>query len=192
MSRLLRDVRHVIVDRDGVLNEEAPHGGYITHPDAWRWISGSLQALEMLSRGGLRLSIATNQSGVGRGLMTARDLDDVHARMRRDVAAAGGRIDAVFVCPHAPGEGCICRKPQPGLILAALAAAGIPAEQTLVVGDALRDLQAARAAGVDAVLVLTGKGRSVLGNADCDGIPVYDDLHAFAVALLAARAAGDS
>ena len=189
MPPLVR-VRHVILDRDGVLNEEAPARGYITRPEAWRWIPGSRAALAALARAGVRISIATNQSGVGRGLMTLPDLDAVHARMRREAEASGGRIDALFVCPHAPEEGCDCRKPAPGLIRAAIAAAGIPAAQTLAVGDDGRDLEAARAAGVAAALVLTGKGRAAAAALSRDGIPVYDDLNTLARALLA-QSAGD-
>jgi len=178
-------VRHVILDRDGVLNEEAPARGYITRPEAWRWIPGSLEALVLFARAGVRVSVATNQSGVGRGLMTRSDLDAVHARMRREAEAAGGRIDALFICPHAPQERCECRKPAPGLLKAALAASGEPAAQTLAVGDDGRDLEAARAAGIAAVLVLTGKGRAAAAALSQDGIPVYDDLHTLARALLA-------
>jgi D-glycero-D-manno-heptose 1,7-bisphosphate phosphatase len=177
-------VRHVILDRDGVLNEEAPDHGYITRPQDWRWIAGSLEALASLARAGVRVSIATNQSGVGRGLMTAHELDAVHARMRREVEVAGGRIDALLVCPHAPGAGCDCRKPAPGLIKAAVEASGIAAAQTLVVGDDGRDLQAARGAGVPAALVLTGKGRAAAALSP-QGIVVYDDLRALTREILA-------
>jgi D-glycero-D-manno-heptose 1,7-bisphosphate phosphatase len=178
-------VRHVILDRDGVLNEEAPAGGYVTGPGTWRWLPGSLQALALFVRAGIRVSVATNQSGVGRGLMTMNDLEAVHARMLREAEAAGGRIDAVFACPHAPGVGCECRKPAPGLIRAAIAASGVPVEQTLAVGDDVRDLEAARAAGVAAALVLTGKGRAAAATLPPVEIPVYADLHSLARALAA-------
>ncbi len=181
-------VRHVILDRDGVLNEEAPARGYITGPEVWRWLPGSLQALALFTRAGIRVTVATNQSGVGRGLMTQRDLDRVHDRMLLEAAAAGGHVDALFACTHAPGAGCGCRKPLPGLIVAAIAAAGVPASQTLAVGDDGRDIEAARSAGVAAALVLTGKGRAAAAALAPDGIPVYDDLHALARALLAERA----
>jgi D-glycero-D-manno-heptose 1,7-bisphosphate phosphatase len=178
-------VRHVILDRDGVLNEEAPASGYITRPESWRWVPGSLQALALFARAGIRVSVATNQSGVGRGLMTSQDLDAVHARMSREAAAAGGRIDALFACAHAPGEGCRCRKPAPGLINDAIAASNLPASQTLVVGDAERDLEAARAAGVAAALVLTGKGRAAADSLERNEVHVYDDLLSLARVLLA-------
>ena len=106
----------------------------------------------------MRISIATNQSAVGRGLMTPQQLEHVLAAMRTQAEAAGARIDAVFFCPHAPGAHCDCRKPAPGLILSALQESGIPAAQTLLVGDDVRDVEAARAAGIAAALVRTGKG----------------------------------
>jgi D-glycero-D-manno-heptose 1,7-bisphosphate phosphatase len=177
-------VRHVILDRDGVLNEEAPANGYITRPEAWRWLPGSLQALALFARAGIRVSIATNQSGVGRGLMTSQDLDAVHARMFREAAEAGGRIDALFACPHAPDAGCRCRKPAPGLINDAIAASHLAPSQTLVVGDAGRDLEAARAAGVAAALVLTGKGRAAADSLLGKEVRVYDHVLALAQALV--------
>ena len=183
---------HLILDRDGVLNEEAPARGYITNPEAWRWIPGSLDALGLLARAGCRVSIATNQSGVGRGIMTLQDLAAVHARMTGDASAAGGRIDAVFACVHAPDAGCDCRKPAPGLIRAALEASGTAKAQALVVGDDRRDIEAARSAGVAAALVLTGKGRAAAAALSQEGVPVYDDLHALARALIADRAADGS
>ena len=188
MNRPEVRVRHVILDRDGVINEEAPAGGYITRPESWRWITGSREALAQFARAGIRVSVATNQSGVGRGLMTRHDLDDVHGRMIREAAEAGGHFDALFACTHAPDAGCDCRKPAPGLILAAIAAAGIPAAATLVVGDDRRDLESAAAAGVAAALVLTGKGRNSSAAAEANRIPVYDDLRALALALLASPA----
>jgi D-glycero-D-manno-heptose 1,7-bisphosphate phosphatase len=180
---MLTRVRHVILDRDGVLNEEAPDRGYIRSPDEWRWIPGALEGLAMLSRAGVRVSIATNQSGVGRGIMSEADLARVHEQMNRDVQRAGGSIDAVFACMHAPDAGCACRKPAPGLIEAAIDASGIARENALVVGDDMRDLEAARAAGVPAVLVLTGKGKATAARveaADGPQVSTYNDLAAFA------------
>ncbi len=176
-------IRHLVVDRDGVLNEEAPAGGYVTRPEDWHWIPGSLEALVSLAHAGVRVSIATNQSGVGRGLMTCDDLDAVHARMRRDVLAAGGRVDAIFACTHAPGEGCACRKPSPGLISEAVARSSVGPAETLAVGDDVRDLEAARRAGVRVALVLTGKGRGAAERMSLDDTPVYDDLNALVTAL---------
>ncbi len=177
-------IRHVILDRDGVLNAEPPDGGYVTDSTQWQWLPGALEGLGMLGAAGAHLSIATNQAGVGRGLITREALDAVHRRMLDEAAQAGAVIQQVFVCPHAPDDGCACRKPAPGLLLSAIEAAGIPASATVVVGDDLRDLEAARAAGVAAVLVRTGKGRPAEAAAARAGVPVFDDLRAFASALV--------
>jgi D-glycero-D-manno-heptose 1,7-bisphosphate phosphatase len=179
--------RHVILDRDGVLNYEAPEGRYVREPAEFRWLPGALEALALLRRAGLRLSVATNQAGVGRGLMSLAQLAAVHDRMQTEAAAHGGALDAVLYCPHAPEEQCSCRKPAPGLIQAAVARSGIAASDSIVVGDDRRDLEAAQRAGVAAVLVRTGKGRqteALLGEA---AVPAYDDLRELARAILAAR-----
>ncbi len=169
-------VRHLIVDRDGVLNRENPSGGWIAHPDDWVWEDGALEGLRTARTAGVRVSVTTNQSAVGRGIVPSQQVEAVHSRMLREAAEDGGRIDAVFVCPHAPGEGCACRKPAPGLVLEAVEASGIAASETVLVGDAARDLEAARAAGVRFALVRTGKGRATeLELADRD-VPVFDDL----------------
>lgn len=176
--------RHVIFDRDGVLNAEPRDGGYVLTPAQWRWLPGVPESLAGLSAAGIRISVATNQSCIGRGLVTRDDLDAIHAHMRDDAARAGATIDHVFVCPHAPEQACHCRKPAPGLLLDALAASGIPRRDTVLVGDDLRDLQAASAAGIPAALVRTGKGtrtEAALGRAD---VPVFDDVPAFASSLL--------
>ena len=178
--------RHVILDRDGVLNDEAPEGSYVREPAEFRWLPGALEGLALLRRAGVRLSVATNQAGVGRGLMSLQQLAAVHARMQTEAAAHGGALDAVLYCPHAPEEQCSCRKPAPGLILAAVACSGIASSDTIVVGDDRRDLEAAERAGVAAALVRTGKGRqteALLGKA---AVPAYDDLRELARAILTA------
>lgn len=182
------NLRHVILDRDGVLNEEAADHGYILRPADFKWLPGSLEALAILSRAGLRISIATNQSAVGRGLMTAQDLDRVLAAMRAQAQAAGARISAVYVCPHAPAAHCDCRKPAPGLIQSAVQDSGIAEAQTLVIGDDVRDVAAARAAGVAAVLVRTGKGVRAAAELSERGytLSVFDDLAQVADSLIPA------
>jgi D-glycero-D-manno-heptose 1,7-bisphosphate phosphatase len=172
-------IRHLILDRDGVLNQEAPDHGYILRPGDFKWLPGALQALVVLSQAGVRISVATNQSAVGRGLMTAQQLQQVLDAMRGQAQAAGANISGVYFCPHAPEAHCDCRKPAPGLILAAVLDSGIPAAQTLLVGDDVRDVEAARAAGVAAVLVRTGKGLRAAAQTG-DGLPVFDDLAQFA------------
>lgn len=177
--------RHVILDRDGVLNREAPEAGYIRAPGEFFWLPGALEALALLRSAGLHLSVATNQSGVGRGLMTLTQLDAIHERMLIEAAANGGALDTVLFCPHAPDDGCECRKPAPGLIREALTRSGIGAAESLVVGDDRRDLEAASRAGVQAALVRTGKGRKtetlLRGGEE---VPTYDDLPQLARAIL--------
>jgi D-glycero-D-manno-heptose 1,7-bisphosphate phosphatase len=179
-------LRHVILDRDGVLNQEAEGGGYIERPEDFAWVPGALEGLRLLRDAGLYLSVATNQSGVGRGIMTLAQLEAVHARMRTEADRYGAPLDAIFFCPHAPEDGCDCRKPAPGLILQAMAGSGLTAAETILVGDADRDLEAAARAGIRAVLVRTGKGRKTEAALQGVGVPIYDDLPAFARSLAAA------
>jgi D-glycero-D-manno-heptose 1,7-bisphosphate phosphatase len=172
------NIRHLILDRDGVLNHEAPDHGYILHPAAFKWLPGALAALAALSKAGLRISVATNQSAVGRGLMTQAQLDEITSTMHAQAQEVGAHISGVYHCPHAPEVHCDCRKPAPGLLRAAVRDSGIPAAQTLVVGDDVRDVEAARAAGIAAVLVRTGKGLGAAAQlyARGDPLPVFDDL----------------
>jgi D-glycero-D-manno-heptose 1,7-bisphosphate phosphatase len=179
-------VRHLILDRDGVLNREAPAGEWLCDPQSFHWLPGALEGLAQLARAGARLSVATNQSGVGRGLMTLEQLSAVHARMQADAVRCGAPLDAVLYCPHAPDSGCECRKPAPGLILAAIERSGISTAHTLVVGDDARDIEAARRAGVSAALVRTGKGGATELQLHADPVPTYDDLLQLARALLSA------
>jgi D-glycero-D-manno-heptose 1,7-bisphosphate phosphatase len=180
--------RHVILDRDGVLNREAGGAGYVVEPAQFQWLPGALDALATLRRAGLYLTVATNQSGVGRGLMTLAQLEAVHHRMMSEAAGHDAALDAVLFCPHSPDEGCACRKPAPGLIHEALARSGFAAGESIVIGDDQRDLEAASRAGVRAALVRTGKGRRTELSlpAGCE-IPTYDDLSQLAHALVAAR-----
>lgn len=177
-------IEHLIVDRDGVLNEEAPDLGHILHAGDLRWLPGSLQGLAQLRKAGVRISVATNQSAVGRGRMTQADLDAVHARLQREAEEGGGAIDAIFVCPHAPEDACPCRKPGTALIAQAMDAAGIAAGRTLVVGDSRRDLEAAWRSGVRAALVRTGKGRVTEAEVASLSLPVYDDLQSLVANVL--------
>lgn len=178
------DIHHVILDRDGVLNREDAEGGWICDPQDWRWEQGAREGLLLFARAGVRVSVVTNQSCVGRGLASTEQITRVHDHMLRKAAAAGARIHDVFVCPHAPEEGCDCRKPRPGLVRQAIEASGVPATQTALVGDATRDLEAGRQAGVRVVLVRTGKGAETEKNEQLEAIPVYDDLHSAAIDLL--------
>ena len=175
--------RHVIVDRDGVLNVEPPGGGFVVDWSQWQWIPGAIEGLRMLGALGTSISVATNQSCIGRGLVGRDGIDTIHARMIEEARREGAVINRVFVCPHAPDAACNCRKPAAGMFMAAMAATEIPAAATIAVGDALRDVQAAHAAGIRAVLVRTGKGRQSEAALSCATVPVFDDLRAFAAAL---------
>ncbi|HTV50504.1 MAG TPA: HAD-IIIA family hydrolase [Steroidobacteraceae bacterium] len=178
-------IKHVILDRDGVLNRDLPAGEWVHDPQAFEWLDGALAGLAQLARAGVRLCVATNQSGVGRGRMSLDQLQAVHARMLADAAAHGAPIADVLVCPHAPEAGCSCRKPAPGLILAAMARSGLAPADTLVVGDDSRDIEAAARAGVEAALVCTGKGARTAMQLVARGTPVrtYADLEQLARAL---------
>lgn len=172
----------IILDRDGVINHDSD--AYIKNADEWQALPGSLEAIARLTQADWRVVIASNQSGLGRGLFTARDLNGIHARMRHELAMLGGRIDAIFVCPHAPDDDCACRKPRPGLFhdIARRYDArlhGIPA-----IGDSLRDLQASMHAGCTPWLVRTGNGVKTERSPDLPpGVRIVDDL-AHAVAAL--------
>jgi len=169
----------VILDRDGTINHDSDQ--YIKSPAEWKPIKGSLEAIARLSQNGWRVVVATNQSGIGRGLFDMATLNAIHDMMHRAVHQAGGRIDAIFFCPHAGDANCECRKPKPGMLLEIARRMNVELEGVPMVGDSLRDLQAAAAAGARPVLVLTGKGRKTR---DAGGLPagtaVYPDLAAFA------------
>ena len=176
--------KHVILDRDGVLNHEARDSGYVREPAEFLWLPGALEALATLHRAGVRLTVATNQSGVGRGLMSLAQLTAVHDRMLAEAAGSGAALEAVLFCPHTPDDRCSCRKPEPGLIHEAIDRSGIAAADSLVVGDAERDLEAAARAGVRSVLVRTGKGRKTEAALGGTEVRVYDDLSQLADELV--------
>jgi D-glycero-D-manno-heptose 1,7-bisphosphate phosphatase len=172
----------VILDRDGTINHDSDQ--YIKSPAEWKPIKGSLEAIARLTQAGYHVVVATNQSGIARGLFDTAALNAIHDTMQRAVQQAGGRIDAIFFCPHAGESDCDCRKPRPGMLLEIGKRMNTPLAGVPMVGDALRDLQAAAAAGARPVLVLTGKGRSTR---DKGGLPtgteVFPDLAAFAAHL---------
>jgi D-glycero-D-manno-heptose 1,7-bisphosphate phosphatase len=176
-------VRHLILDRDGVLNCENPDGGWITSTADWRWEGGALEALVKLTQAGFSFSVVTNQSVVGRGLASLSDIQDVLAHMEEEAAAAGVYFASIQFCPHAPNSGCDCRKPAPGMIEEAVYQSGLSKEEALFVGDSKRDLLAGHLAGVAVALVRTGKG--LLTEQKWVGpVEVYDDLLALAEALM--------
>jgi len=169
----------VILDRDGTINHDSDH--YIKSLDEWRPIKGSLEAIARLTQAGYRMVVATNQSGIARGLFTTRTLFEIHDALQRAAVQAGGRVDAFFFCPHADAAGCECRKPKPGMLLEAARRFNVSLEDTYMVGDALKDVQAAVAAGARPVLVLTGKGKKAQAEGKLPpGTQVFPDLAAFA------------
>ncbi|MFN2644958.1 MAG: D-glycero-beta-D-manno-heptose 1,7-bisphosphate 7-phosphatase [Burkholderiales bacterium] len=169
----------VILDRDGTINHDSDH--HIKSLEEWRPIKGSLEAIARLTQAGYRIVVATNQSGIARGLFSTRALFDIHDALQRAAAQAGGRIDAFFFCPHAADAACQCRKPQPGMLLDVARRFNVALEDTYMVGDALRDVQAAAAAGARPVLVLTGKGQKTHAEDNLPaGTQVFPDLAAFA------------
>jgi len=153
----------VLLDRDGVINQH--RNDYVTSWEQFRFLPRTLPALAGMRRLGLRVAVVTNQSAVGRGLMTAQALDEIHVRMLARCRDAGGGIDAVFACIHTPWDGCGCRKPRPGLLVDALAGLGERPRDCVVIGDSPEDLRAAHAAGVPFILVRTGRGEETLARA---------------------------
>jgi len=170
----------VLLDRDGVINRNRTD--YVKSWDEFEFLPGSLEALRMLAEQGTRVIVVTNQSVVGRGIIPQDELDRIHARMTREIEAHGGRIDAILCCSHSPDDGCLCRKPRPGLLLEAMDRFQLDPNLCYVVGDSLNDLMAARAAGLPFVMVLTGRGRESLSHPLCGCPPswVASDLRAAA------------
>jgi len=177
----------VILDRDGTINVDSDE--FIKSPQEWTPLPGALEAIARLNRAGWHCVIASNQSGLGRGLFDVASLNAMHAKMHKLLAGLGGRIDAVFYCPHTADEGCLCRKPLPGLFEQIGERFGTELRGTPVVGDGLRDLQAGVLAGCEPHLVLTGKGAIYRGRPLPEIFPagtrVHEDLGAFADDLIA-------
>ena len=175
----------IILDRDGVINEDSD--AFVKSPDEWRAIPGSIEAIARFNRAGCPVAIATNQSGIARGLFDLATLTQIHDKMLGLITAAGGRLDALVYCPHGPDDQCTCRKPEPGLMHQIEERLQIPLTNAYVVGDSLRDLQAAEKVGAKPVLVKTGKGLKTITQLDSAGlaeVPVYTDLKQFADFLL--------
>lgn len=179
----------VILDRDGVINEDSDD--YVKTLDEWRPIAGSIDAIARLSKHGFTVAIATNQSGLGRGLIALDDLEAMHRRLCELVEDAGGHVDGIFYCPHIPEDSCDCRKPKSGLIDAIEREFNTSARDAWVIGDSLRDLEAGISKGCVPVLVRTGNGNDTARKlaADISGrwqrVRIYDDLAAAAAALIA-------
>ncbi len=177
----------VILDRDGTINVDSVD--YIKSADEWQPLPGALEAIARLNHAGWHVVVASNQSGLGRGLFEVSELNDIHAKMLQQLADLGGRLDAIFYCPHAPDDACQCRKPASGLFEQIGERYGIHLKGVPAVGDSARDLVAAVAVGCEPHLVLTGKGEAHRGHPLPDTFPaqttVHADLSAFVDHLLA-------
>jgi len=176
----------VILDRDGVINQDSAN--FIKNPNEWVPIPGSLEAIALLNQSGFRVAIATNQSGVSRGLFDMATLNSIHDKMHRELAAVGGRIDAVFYCPHSAEDNCDCRKPKPGMIKEIAKRFSVELDRVFAVGDALRDIQAFSNAGCRTILVRTGKGEETIANGNLPpDILIVADLNEAAQHIISAN-----
>ena len=181
----------VLLDRDGVLNEDREDS--VKAPEELVFIEGSLVAVATLKRAGHIVVLVTNQSVVGRGIINRDTLDRIHEKLGLALSRAGGRLDDILICPDPPWEASDRRKPGPGMLNEAISRFAARAEETVMIGDDLRDLQAATAAGCQRILVLSGKGRKTLDAGlpdEVQPVTVYDDLAAASDGLLAAQAKG--
>jgi D-glycero-D-manno-heptose 1,7-bisphosphate phosphatase len=175
-----------ILDRDGTINEDSDE--FVKSPGEWMPLPGALEAIATLNHAGWHVVVATNQSGLGRGLFDVAALNAMHAKMHSMLAAVGGRVDAIFYCPHAPDDHCHCRKPSPGLFEQIAERYGVDLKGMPAVGDSVRDLVAGAAVGAEPHLVLTGKGAPYRDQPLSDKFPpqtqVHQDLAAFAQFLV--------
>ena len=172
--------RFVLLDRDGTINEEI---GYVLRPDELRLIPGALEALAELQGLGLGLVVVTNQSPVGRGMITGAELDAIHQRLRELLAEGGVALDRIEVCPHRPDEGCACRKPGTLMVERAVEALGFDPAEGWIVGDHAGDMALGRAVGARTILLRTGHGEEEIGKAGDDADEVVDDLAAAAAVI---------
>jgi D-glycero-D-manno-heptose 1,7-bisphosphate phosphatase len=179
-----RQAKLIVLDRDGVINYDSEQ--FIKSPEEWRPIPGSLEAISRLNHAGFRVVVATNQSGLGRGLFDMATLIAIHEKMYKALSQVGGRVDALFYCPHTADSSCECRKPKPGMLVEIGQRFGIDLTGVPCVGDSVRDLQCAAAVDAQPILVLSGKGEKTLreGNFPKNTV-IFPDLAFVATALLA-------
>ncbi len=174
--------RYIILDRDGVINQDSD--AFIKSADEWQPINGSLEAIALLNQHGFRVVVVTNQSGIARGLFTLETLQAIHQKMLAAVRDAGGEIDAIYFCPHGPDDLCQCRKPKPGLMKQfsqehQAELSGVP-----MIGDSMRDLEAAIAVDAKPILVRSGKGERIVDQVVTLNIPIYENLYEASTALV--------
>ena len=179
-------MRLIILDRDGVINEDSDE--YIKSAEEFVPIPGSLEAIARLNHAGYTVVVASNQSGLARGYFTIEALNQMHDKLGRLLSAYGGRVDALFFCPHGPDDHCRCRKPLPGLFEQIAQRLDVSLNGVPAVGDSVRDIEAARLTGAAPILVRTGKGQRTLDQGvDLEQVPVYDNLAAFVDDLLSEK-----
>lgn len=190
----MHTMKLVILDRDGTINEDSSE--FIKSEAEWKPLPGALEAIAKLNHAGWHVVVASNQSGLGRGLFDVAALNVMHAKMHKLLALVGGRVEAVFYCPHAPDQTCRCRKPLPGLFEQIGERYGVALKGVPTVGDSARDIIAGAAVGCEPHLVLTGKGEALRGQPLPDHFPVgtrvHENLLAFADYLVARDTARDN
>jgi len=174
----------IVLDRDGVINYDSKN--YIRSPEEFILIPGSLEAIASLFRAGHQIFIATNQSGLARGLFDLSILSKIHKKLEQQLDRLDAKLSGIFFCPHGPWEDCNCRKPRPGMYQAISEFCSISTTEMYCVGDSLRDIQAAGAVGATTILVLTGNGKKVLEEG-IEGIMIFDDLLAFSKHFLESK-----
>jgi D-glycero-D-manno-heptose 1,7-bisphosphate phosphatase len=162
----------VILDRDGVINFDSPE--YIKSAEEWHAIPGSLEAIADLNRAGFLVTIATNQSGVGRAYYTLEILEQIHEKMKNELAIVGGHLDGIYFCPHKPEDNCLCRKPKPGMLIKIFEDFGIDPKDAVFIGDSLRDLEAAQSVNCPAIFI---HGNNEMQHLDSEA-PSFADLAA--------------
>lgn len=172
----------IILDRDGVINQDSDN--FVKSEDEWIALPGSLEAIARLNHAGYIVTVATNQSGLARGLFTIDTLNAMHQKMRTLLARVGGQVDGIFFCPHGPDDNCECRKPKGGMYKEISQRFGIPLNDVPVIGDSGRDLEAAVSVRAKPILVRTGKGERTIAAGQWNDVPTYDDLAAAVEGLL--------
>ena len=175
----------IVLDRDGVINHDSD--AYIKSTEEWVPIDGSLEAIARLNHSGFTVVIASNQSGLARGYFDIETLSAIHRKMDDLLTKIGGRVDAIFYCPHGPDDACVCRKPKPGMLLEIGQRFNVSLKEVVFIGDSVADIKAACSASAKAMLVRTGKGlkaEKILQTECKDSIPVFDDLAAAVTSIL--------
>ena len=179
-------IKLIVLDRDGVINEDSDQ--YVKSPQEFVPIKGSLEAIASLNSAGYTVVVATNQSGIARGLFTLDVLEGMHQKLNDLLGKHNGRIDKIYFCPHGPEDNCDCRKPLPGMLEQILKDYPVEPGSVIAVGDSLRDLQAAKAVGMVPVLVRTGKGvitePEIQDSVDLRDLKIFDDLQQLVNSLL--------